>query len=984
MKKFFLIVLLISTVSISSYAQGLKLTGKVTDAETKIGIKNATVELVPGGYRTTTDNFGIFEFKGLSAQNYTIIVKFKDYEQHTATIDVRSDMNYDVTLTPGGYTTEVIEINRAIDRETPVAFTDVDSKTIEKRMQGQDAPLLLRNVPGFYSYSTDGVGNGEGRLLIRGFSQNYVQVLINGIPTNDPESNSVYWSNWGSVSSNASSIQIQRGAGSSLYGSGSFGGSFNILTENPALNRYLGFKGNVGSPMNTMYGLNYSSGLIGGKFAGALNVERKIGEGSRTSGRYEGLNYYLSAAFLPATNQTFKLVLHGAPQSHGYSFSNDIGYFKKFGYTANSAPFITRDVANQWDKKYNAQPEATSRYRSLTDNYRELTDDNFVNLSHNMFHKPQVELHWNYNFKDNSVLRATGFWTAGRGGGSSINSAGTMWAWRNGLGSNGIRVDTLQTNLYSTQGYLNNFGIFDTVYSKNAFQRNSYSIHNQTGILASYEKEFSKVFKMTGGAEFRYWNADHPGYFTNLFGKTSTTQRYALRDTAGKVTGATFSRVVTQGDIDGPSYDWGIDVFNWNSSGDPTYKSQYRNYLGETPQMTLFAQGNYVVDKFNFMGSLQYVWYNYKIKENMPSENAIGQKLTVAEASALGLTSSSQEGLIGNKFYMKDNSASPRWYAFDLVNESRSRGFFQPKIGINYNATENINIFGNFAHVERFVDLGVYYNQGRINTAAEDEKSNQFELGFGYSTEDFFAKINGYYMLWDNKAASIQDQSQAGQPGYDRNGFRTELIGTSRHMGAEFELGVGLNKVLPVKGFGLRGSFTFMDNTWQTVLDAVKKDPTTGNRRIFNTTALDENGNVKPLYFDELEGKPVASGPQLMATLSLTYDYNNFFGSIDGSFFAKDYLLDGGTYLATNGEYIGNTSTGKELFRSEFGDQLPTRFLLDGNLGFNFLASDSPIKGTIIFQVLNIFDVDYLSSADRFGVIPGMKRTFRANVSIGF
>ena len=34
-----------------------------------------------------------------------------------------------------------------------------------------------------------------------------------------------------------------------------------------------------------------------------------------------------------------------------------------------------------------------------------------------MFHKPQVELHWNYNFKDNSVLRATGFWSAGRGGG---------------------------------------------------------------------------------------------------------------------------------------------------------------------------------------------------------------------------------------------------------------------------------------------------------------------------------------------------------------------------------------------------------------------------------------------------------------------------------------------------------------------------------------------------------------------------------------
>ncbi len=72
-----------------------------------------------------------------------------------------------------------------------------------------------------------------------------------------------------------------------------------------------------------------------------------------------------------------------------------------------------------------------------------------------------------------------------------------------------------------------------------------------------------------------------------------------------------------------------------NSDGDPTYSSQYRNYLGETPQMTLFAQGNYTIKKFNFMGSLQYVWYSYKIKENMPSENAIGQKLTIAKHNNL-------------------------------------------------------------------------------------------------------------------------------------------------------------------------------------------------------------------------------------------------------------------------------------------------------------------------------------------------------------
>lgn len=975
------VLFLICFIMVASLAwsQTYTVSGTVKASETNEAVTGATVMLTPGGYGAITGKAGDFTIKGVSAGQYTFKVDFIGYSAYSKEVTVNSDMIIDVVLQSGNITTDVIEINRAVDRETPVAFTDIDQKTIEKRMQGQDAPLLLRNVPGFYAFSTDGVGNGEGKLLIRGFNQNYVQVLINGIPTNDPESNSVYWSNWGSVSANAQSIQIQRGAGSSLYGSGSFGGSFNILTETPGLNRFLGIKGNVGDPKNTMYGVNLASGLLG-KFSGTLNVERKIGEGSRVSGRYEGLDYYTSLAFIPTANQSLKFVLHGAPQSHGYSFSNDIGYFKKFGYTANSAPFVTRDVANQWDATHGATPDATSLYRSISDGVRELADDNFVNLSHNMFHKPQVELHWTYNFKDNSILRATGFWSAGRGGGSSINSAGTVWAWKNGLGINGSRVDTLITNKYGSEGYINSYGVFDTVYSKNAYQRNSYSVHNQSGILASFEKSLNKNLRLTGGAEFRYWKAEHPGYFTNLFGKPSTTQRYAFRDSLGNVSSSTFSRNVYQGDIDGPNYDWGPDVFGWNSDGDPTYRSQYRNYNGKTPQMTIFAQGNWIYDKLNVMGSLQYVWYQYKLEENMPSENAIGQKLTVAQSNALNLQT---EGAIGNKFYMKDQTN--RWYEFELVNANRSRGFFQPKVGLNYNATQNLNIFANFAHVERFVDLGVYYNQGRINESAEDEKSNQFEFGLGWNSRELTAKINTYYMLWDNKSASIQDQSQAGQPGYDRNGFRTELIGTSRHMGVELELGYSLNKLLPVKGFGLKGSITLMDNKWQSVLESVLTDPITHQRRIFNTSALDANGNVVPLYFDQLEGTPVASGPQLMSSLSVTYDKYNFFGSIDASYFAKDYILDGGSYMGTKGDFVGVDSRGRELFRTDFENQLPVRILFDVNAGYNFnFGKQLPLRGTITGQILNILDTDYLASADRFGVIPGMKRAFRLNLSLGF
>ena len=253
----------------------------------------------------------------------------------------------------------VIEVNRAKERETPVAFSNIEKMDIEQKIHGQDAPLLVQGTPGVYTYSTDGVGNGEAKLLVRGFNQNYVQVLVNGVPTNDPESNSVYWSNWGSVSSSAASIQIQRGAGSSLYGAGSFGGSFNIVTADAPATPSYELNLSMGDPFNSMYGIEANTGLIGKTFAATVRLDRKVAEGSRVSGRYEGINYYTSLAWYINPQQSLKFVLHGAPQEHGYSWSNDVSYFKKYGYDANPAPFLPRFVVD-------AMPaNATQRHRQL-------------------------------------------------------------------------------------------------------------------------------------------------------------------------------------------------------------------------------------------------------------------------------------------------------------------------------------------------------------------------------------------------------------------------------------------------------------------------------------------------------------------------------------------------------------------------------------------------------------------------------------------
>ncbi|MEW6509613.1 MAG: TonB-dependent receptor [Bacteroidota bacterium] len=946
-----------------AFAQTGEIRGRITDAESNGPLVGATTTLVGTTMGASTDANGEYAIRNIPAGNYRFRVAYVGYITIERRVTVGTDvLTLDLTLQPTTIEAGevVVEVNRARDRETPVAFSDIGKMEIEQKIHGQDAPLLIQGTPGVYSYSTDGVGNGEAKIFVRGFTQNYVQVLINGVPTNDPESNAVYWSNWGSVSSAAASIQVQRGAGSSLYGAGSFGGSFNIVTAEASPKRYFGANLSLGDPLNSMYGLQINTGLINTKFAGTFRLDRKVAEGSRISGRYEGVNYYGSLAWYINEQQSLKLVLHGAPQKHGYSFSSDISYFKKYGYNANAAPFLPRYVVDALPTNINS---GEANY-GLLDDRRELVDSRYVNLSHNFFHKPQLELHYRYDIGPNTSLAVTGFYSMGRGAGSSITGGGTTFRrFSDGsiftlLGDNGtITSPTVAINTYLA----------------NAAQRISYSLHQQGGILANLDLRPAEFLKLTVGGEFRSWTADHPGHFTNLFGKTSYTTSYAGRDSVGSI--ASFSRRVYQGDLDAPG-DLG-NIFAWKlANNDPTYRSQYRNYRGETPQYTIFAQGNWLLNKLNVITSIQYVWYRYKLIENMPSENAIGQRINVADVAARGIT---KEGPIGNnKFIMLGTNG--RWYEFDLVNANRSRGFLQPKFGLNYNFDENLNVFANFAHVERFVDLGVYYNQGRVDPSVGDEKSNQYEVGVGWTSPDVRGKINGYMMSWDNKSARIQDQSKAGQPGYDRNGYRSELIGKSLHKGIEVEASLNLERWV-LRGLELTGSFTYMENKWKEVLAIAKTDPITGARRPFATGVLNSNGTSRTIYFDELENTPVASGPQTMAMLALNYRDETWFAGVNLNYYARQWLLDGGTYLAVDG-YYAFTNAGKVQFFPTFDNKLPAYATLNANVGTRFTIAGISAQASV--QAINILDKDHLVDADRFGVIPGPGQTWRFNIGAGF
>ncbi len=970
-------LLLTGMLSAAMFAQST-IRGKVSDAATRQPIPSVNISVVGTTMGTVTDENGEYSLS-VQAGSYTVKASALGYTARQRQVTVSGGTaTVDFSLSESAIQVGevLVEVNRARERETPVAFTDITKEQIEEKIYGQDAPLLLKGTPGLYAFSTDGVGNGEAKLFVRGFNQNYVQVLINGIPTNDPESNSVYWSNWGSVSSAASSVQVQRGAGSSLYGAGSFGGSFNIVTGEAKPRSAYGANFSLGDPVNTMYGVDLNTGLIDDLYALSFRFDRKVGEGNRLGARYEGYNYYFSGSLFLNEQQSVKVVLHGAPQEHGYSFSNDISYFKYFNFKANSAPWLPVSAinglpANATDGKPNY---------GLKDGRRELVTDEYSTLAHNHFHKPQAEVHYNHEFDKQTALRATFFYSMGRGGGSSLNSSGSFTA-----SSSNLTASNHRFNLLASDGSVANPAVADTFYLKNAYQRDSYSLHQQWGLLSNYEFRPVENLTMTTGIEFRSWTADHPGHFVNLYGKTNiNAQSYGFVDSTGgtAAASASFTRRNYQGDL---SQESDVAIFGWNlSSTDPTYRTQYRNYLGETPQYTLFLNATYnVLYNLSVTGTLQYVWYKYTLKENMPSENAIGKRLTAAEKAARGLgQDASKEGPTGNgKFLMAQyqtstSSTITNWYEFDLINAERSRGFIQPKFGANYNLNDNINLFGNYSHVERFVDLGVYYNQGRLNPDAKDETSNQYEIGVGWSSDEFIAKLNAYSMTWENKSARINDQSQAGQPGYDRNGNKTILVGTADYQGIEFEFSSKLGNIIDLlTGFELRGSATLSSNKWTSVLSEAKV--LGGKRAVFNASARGAAGSTDTLFVDELTNTHVGGPPQTMASLGFTYRWSDFFVGMDMGYFDDHYGLDGDTYVRVDGEWNAN----KTAFTYVLDQKLPSRTVFDAQAGYKFAFAG--VKGMLSAQILNLFDKEYLADVDNFGVIPGGSRSYRLNVGIG-
>ena len=124
----------------------------------------------------------------------------------------------------------VVSATRA-NQKSAIAYTDVSRRELNKLNLGQDIPQLLNFTPSVVTTSDAGAGVGYTGIRIRGSDATRVNVTLNGIPYNDAESQGTYFVDMPDFASSVSSIQIQRGVGTSTNGAGAFGASINIQTN---------------------------------------------------------------------------------------------------------------------------------------------------------------------------------------------------------------------------------------------------------------------------------------------------------------------------------------------------------------------------------------------------------------------------------------------------------------------------------------------------------------------------------------------------------------------------------------------------------------------------------------------------------------------------------------------------------------------------------------------------------------------------------
>lgn len=722
-----------------AYAQQT-VSGKVTDESSGEPLIGAVVLADSGKVVATTDVDGNYRMMLKDGTHY-LQVKYTGYTHTAVPVKVAGKPVIADLVCSSNMLREVeIIADVAIDRETPVAFSNVGEQQIKEEAGTRDMTMLLNSTPGAYA-TEQGGGAGDSRVNIRGVDQRSVGVMVDGVPVNDMENGAVYWSNWDGLSDVTRTMQVQRGLGASRLALPSVGGTINILTKGIDQERKFTFRTELGNNNTQKLSFGFTSGEFGNGWGVTLAGSRKTSEGWANQTWSDAYSYFFKVQ-KRIGNHLITVGGNGAPQRHGQRYW-------KIPVSIYDSAYAESIGANP-DSVFQSNNGFTTLYQGDRDrNYTSTWG--FVNYSNgqvgmlnervNFYHKPQFNMQHFWSIDTNMSLSTVLYLSMGNGGGTRFNSTPNR--------------DTLTGQYNLTPYYNSNSTNVDALYSTTETKSSRYLVasmnnHFWYGGISTFTYDITEAITVVGGVDLRHYEGYHYSKVYDLFGGDYVIDGGNLNQPNGQ--GNLQYSMKRKGDT--IAYN-NTSIVNWGGG---------------------FAQFEYSSEKWSAFVTVTGSTTSYQrfdhfkkrdiVLEDTVIEQAVGYNevyYTNGTQSALAMngaivTTSGDTTFIDNPTgpnRMIVNGTGYAWsseYARTAQTKKLKFPGFTIKTGANYNFNDHYNVFMNVGYMKLAPRFNtVFDNNNKEYPGVKYQEIKAAEIGFGARFTGFAANLNLYYTLWENR-----------------------------------------------------------------------------------------------------------------------------------------------------------------------------------------------------------------------------------------
>ncbi len=386
MKRLFLTVILLLSV-VFTYGQKYEISGKVVDQKTGKALPEAKISVDDLDLYVHISSTGEFHIKNLRGNIHRLTVSHIGYQTITKKVDAQKETYVKIEMKEANIVQEAVIVKSTRSTQNdPTPSVLVSKKELQKQNDGSDLPVLLRHTPSVVSTSYAGNGVGYSDIRIRGTDIKRINVTLNGVPLNIPESHGVYFVDLPDIASSINSIQIQRGVGTSTNGAATFGASINIETSRVSPEPYIKLNSNYGSFNTLKNTLSFGTGLLKNKFALEGRVSKVNSDGYVDRAYSKLQSIYLSGGYF-GKKDVLKFVLTVGKEKTYLSWNGTPKDSLESNRTYNPAGAMYEGDS------------LTGYYKNQTDNYRQA----------------YYQLHYIHEFTKSLNLTTSLFYTRGGG-----------------------------------------------------------------------------------------------------------------------------------------------------------------------------------------------------------------------------------------------------------------------------------------------------------------------------------------------------------------------------------------------------------------------------------------------------------------------------------------------------------------------------------------------------------------------------------------